>query len=138
MTTQHTLTIKRFSAGLCALLFAYASMSSAFADKKGVPNDSSVADVTGWTVVCGLDEFSVESNTKELSNILLVFNDETWEKYEIEDGNLTFTYTYEDPTRKVVTAFVKAGSEKTAKDDRYGGNKLGYEIMCGDSTNPGA
>ena len=137
MTTQHTLTIKRFSAGLCALLFAYASMSTAFADKKGMPNENSLTVISGWTVVCEPD-FSVTSDTKELSNILLVFNDETWEKYEIEDGNLTFTYTYEDPTRKVVTAFVKAGSEKTAKDDRYGGNKLGYEIMCGDSTNPGA
>ncbi|MGB5332375.1 MAG: hypothetical protein WBM64_08250 [Woeseiaceae bacterium] len=111
-------------------------MSTAFADKKGMPNPNSVADITNWEVDCGGPEFSVISDTKELSNILLVFNDGTWEKFEIEDGNLTFTYTYEPPERRVVTAFVKAGSVKTEKDDRYGGKKLGFEFDCTDTTPP--
>ena len=145
MATQHTLTIKRFSAGLCALLFAYASMSSAFADKKGIPNDSSVADISEWIVVCGPLEFSVTSNTKELSNILLVFDDGegtfddgTWEKFEIEDGILVFIHSYDD-ARRVVTAFVKAGSEKSDKNPLYGNHKLGFEFNCPtDPTDAGA
>ena len=138
MATQYTLTIKRFITGLCALLFACASMSTAFADKKGVPNDNSVADIGGWTVVCE-PHFSVKSDTKELSNILLVFNDGTWEKFEIEDGILEFEYAYETATSPtVVTAFVKAGSYKTAKDPLYGNKKLGFEFNCDGSTDSGA
>ena len=138
MTTQHTLTIKRFITGLCALLFACASMSSAFADKKGMPNKNSRTDIDGWTVECEDTYFRVESDTKELSNILLVFingTDGTWEKFEIEDGILEFKYTYGlTESRRVDTAFVKAGSYKTDKNPDYGNNKLGYEIPCGDST----
>lgn len=138
MTTQYTLTIKRFITGLCALSFACASMSTAFADKKGIPNDNSVADIGGWTVVCE-PHFSVESDTKELSNILLVFNDGTWEKFEIEDGNLKFEYTHDlTGTRRVDKAFVKAGSYKTAKDPLYGNKKLGFEFNCDGSTDSGA
>ena len=138
MTAQYTLALKRFITGLCALLFAYASMSTAFADKKGIPNDNSVADISGWTVVCE-PYFRVTSDTKELSNILLVFNDGTWEKFEIEDGNLKFEYSYDlTESRRVDTAFVKAGSYKTAKDPMYGNKKLGFEFNCDDSTNPGA
>ena len=130
MATQHTLTIKRFSAGLCALLFAYGSMSTAFADKKGMPNENSLTDTTGWIVDCGITAFSVTSDTKELSNALLVFDDGTWEKFEIEDGNLIFTYDYGAEPRRVVTAYVKAGSFKTAKNPLYGDKKLGYEFDC--------
>ena len=143
MTTQYTLTIKRFITGLCALLFACASMSTAFADKKGMPNENSLTDTGSWIVECEDTYFSVTSDTKELSNILLVFDggtDGTWEKFEIEDGNLSFTYTYDgdrDGDRRVVTAFVKAGSEKSAKMEMYGNNKLGYVIEC-TPTNPGA
>jgi hypothetical protein len=111
-------------------------MSTAFADKKGIPNENSVADIANWNVDCGGPEFSVTSDTKELSNILLVFNDGTWEKFEIEDGNLTFTYTYEPPERRVVTAFVKAGSYKSAKNELYGGQKLGFEFECTDTAPP--
>ena len=139
MTTQYTLAIKRFITGLCALLFAYASMSSAFADKNGIPNKNSVADISGWIAECGDLKFSVESDTKELSNILLVFNDGTWEKFEIEDGNLKFEYSYDlTESRRVGTAFVKAGSYKTAKDPLYGNKKLGFEFNCDDPTDSGA
>jgi hypothetical protein len=112
-------------------------MSTAFADKKGIPNDNSVADTGGWIVVCQ-PNFSVKSDTKELSNILLVFNDGTWEKFEIEDGILEFEYVYETATSPtVVTAFVKAGSYKTAKDPLYGNKKLGFEFNCDDPTDSG-
>lgn len=131
MATQHTLTIKRFSAGLCALLLAYASMSTAFADKKGAPNANSLTDTSNWIADCGVEAFTVTSDTKELSNVLLVFGDGTWEKFEIEDGNLSFTYTYGDTeTRRVATAYVKAGSFKTEKNPLYGGKKLGYQFDC--------
>lgn len=136
MAIQNILTIKRFSAGLCALLFAYASMSTAFADKKGMPNENSMAIISGWIADCGETAFTVTSDTKELSNVLLVFGGDTaesgtWEKFEIEDGNLSFTYTYADiESPRVVTAYVKAGSYKTAKNVDYGGNKLGYEFSC--------
>lgn len=131
MTTQYTLTIKRFITGLCAVLFACASMSAAFADKKGVPNENSLADITNWIAECEDRYFSVTSDTKELSNILLVFNDGTWEKFEIEDGNLSFVYTYGlTESRRVEKAFVKAGSYKSAKKEMYGGNKLGFEFEC--------
>ena len=99
MTSQYTLTIKRFVTGLCALSFAFASMSTAIADKKGIPNENSVADITNWIAECGDLAFSVTSDTKELSNILLVFNDGTWEKFEIEDGNLSFIHTGAATTR---------------------------------------
>ncbi len=139
MTAQDTLSNKRFVALICAVLFACASMSSAFADKNGMPNKNSVADISGWITDCGDLKFSVESDTKELSNILLVFNDGTWQKFEIEDGTLTFEYTY-GPTesRRVDTAFVKAGSYKTAKNSLYGNKKLGFEFNCDDSPGSGA
>jgi len=131
MTIQYTLTIKRFITGLCALLFAYASISSAFADKKGFPNENSLTDTNSWIVECEDTYFSVTSDTKELSNILLVFDGGSWEKFEIEDGNLKFMYTYDlMESRRVDTAFVKAGSYKTAKNPLYGNNKLGYVIEC--------
>ncbi len=138
MTAQYTLTTKRIITGLCAVLFTYASMSSALADKNGVPDKNSVADISGWIAECGDLEFSVESDTKELSNILLVFNDGTWEKFEIEDGNLKFEYSYAlTESRRVDTAFVKAGSYKSEKDPLYGNKKLGFEFNCDNGTNPG-
>jgi len=115
------------SAVLIGLLLTLPLVS--LADKKGKPNDNSVSMITA-TFSGGC--ISVEArSTKDLSNVVLLFADGTWEKFDDLDGPTgTFAGTLDNGNfeKPIQIAFVKSGSFKMEHMDVP--VKVGNDFPC--------
>jgi len=115
------------SAVLIGLLLTLPLVS--LADKKGKPNDNSVSMITA---TFSDDCISVEAqSTKDLSNVVLLFTDGTWEKFDDLDGPTGIfagTLDNDNVGKAIAIAFVKSGSFKMEHMDVP--VKVGNEFSC--------
>ncbi len=112
---------------LVTLLFLSSGAQFAFADKGGMPNANSEAEITRTACT---DTTATVTSTKELSNIVVVFDEgePTFQKFE-EDvllDNMVFNLVSERP---IATVYVKSGSKKVGKMDGIPG-RVGEAISC--------
>lgn len=114
----------RFMTGLFSLLLATFG-SQALADKGGMPNAKSLADFDSWTVACGPPLTTIVSSDKEISNVVLLFSDGTFQKFDDLSG---LEFSFDDPNLVVETIYVKAGSLKQRVDGLPG--VVGREFDC--------
>lgn len=123
---------------LVGLFFAAVTMSMAAKPVDKGPNAKSVSVIEATLT----DSISVKvTSTKELSNVVMMFCDESVEKVEFVDGDMlqelidgkwtaTVSGSGDNDGKEIAAVWVKSGSFKSGDGPGYGG-MIAFTVDCG-------